>query len=179
MLLSPPREGILLAIETEKHMKKNYASKIVSAFVAIFVSVAIFCMFAAGFNEAMQSVRGDVFTIMFGTISSTGDGYNVVWPLVIGFVLLLLAFVVAIVGLFLGEDAGKIVAVCEALLTAGAGILFLFAIQFYISANAGKISDLDLTGKTYLGAGSICVSVFSFLATATSLIGLLVMNKKD
>jgi glucan phosphoethanolaminetransferase (alkaline phosphatase superfamily) len=157
-------------------MKKNYASKIVSAFVAIFVVVAIFCMFASAFTEAVQSTRGDVFTVMFGQI---GGVYNVVWPLIIGFVLLLLAFVVAIIGLFLGEEAGKIVAICEALLTVGAAILFLFSVQFYVAANADQIADINNTGITYLGPGTICVSVFAFLATAASLIGLLVMSKKD
>jgi glucan phosphoethanolaminetransferase (alkaline phosphatase superfamily) len=157
-------------------MKKNYASKIVSAFVAIFVVVAIFCMFASAFTEAVQSTRGDVFTVMFGEI---GGIYNVVWPLIIGFILLLLAFVVAVIGLFLGEEVGKIVAICEALLTVGAGTLFLFSVQFYVAANSDQIANINNTGITYLGPGAICVSVFAFLAAATSLIGLLVMNKKD
>jgi glucan phosphoethanolaminetransferase (alkaline phosphatase superfamily) len=113
---------------------------------------------------------------MFGEI---GGIYNVVWPLIIGFILLLLAFVVAVIGLFLGEEVGKIVAICEALLTVGAGTLFLFSVQFYVAANSDQIANINNTGITYLGPGAICVSVFAFLAAATSLIGLLVMNKKD
>ncbi len=160
-------------------MKQNVASRVVSAFVAVFVTVAIFVMYAPAFNEDVQSVRGDVFTVMFGTSVAGGNGYSTVWPLVIGFVLLLLAFFVALAGLGIGRSGAKIVTATETLLTLAAGILFLFAIPFYSAANAAKFSDLNLTGTTSLGAGTICVVVFSFLAAATGLLGFFLASRKE
>jgi hypothetical protein len=160
-------------------MKKNNASKVVLSLSALFAAIAVFCMFAGAFNEDIISVRGNVFTAMFGTISENGNGYKVVWPLVGGFVLLLLSFLVSVIGLFLGDEAGKVTAATEALCATASGVLFLFTTQFYVAANADKVTDLNLTGTTSLGPGPICVAVFAFLAALCGVIGFLTLKKKD
>ncbi|MBR5750240.1 MAG: hypothetical protein IKX82_01135 [Bacilli bacterium] len=148
-------------------------TRITSVFAFIFSFVAMMCMFADAFAGESGCARGNVYSVMF----ALQDGYNVVWPLIIGFVCVCLVVLAAIGGFIIGEAAGKSIALAEIVLGVGAAVLFIFSILFYTSAN--PTVDMASTADSGLGAGSICVIVFSFLAAAFGAIDLLVHSKKN
>ncbi|MBR5990260.1 MAG: hypothetical protein IK034_00280, partial [Bacilli bacterium] len=106
-------------------------TRITSVFAFIFSFVAMMCMFADAFAGESGCARGNVYSVMF----ALQDGYNVVWPLIIGFVCVCLVLVAAIGGFIIGENAGKSIALAEIVLGVGAAVLFIFSIMFYTSAN--------------------------------------------
>ena len=148
-------------------------TRITSVFAFIFSFVAMMCMFADAFAGESGCARGNVYSVMF----ALQDGYNVVWPLIIGFICVCLVLLAAIGGFIIGEASGKTIALAEIVLGVAAGILFIFATLFYTSANPAV--DMASTADSGLGAGSICVIVFSFLAAAFGAIDLLVHSKKN
>ena len=148
-------------------------TRITSVFAFIFAFVAMMCMFADAFAGESGCARGNVYSVMF----ALQDGYNVVWPLIIGFVCVCLVLLAAIGGFIIGEAAGKSIALAEIVLGVGAAVLFIFSILFYTSAN--PTVDMASTADSGLGAGSICVIVFSFLAAGFGAIDLLVHSKKN
>ena len=148
-------------------------TRITSVFALIFSFVAMMCMFADAFAGESGCARGNVYSVMF----ALQDGYNVVWPLIIGFIAICLAIVTAIGGVLIGEASGKTIAIAEILLGLIAGIIFIFSILFYTSAN--PTVDMASTADSGLGAGSICVIIFSFLAAGFGVIDLLVHSKKN
>jgi hypothetical protein len=151
-------------------MNNKSSSKVLSTLIAIFAIVAIFVEYAAAFYDDDGTVLGSVFTVMFGV----SNKYATVWPLVIAFVALLLGFLLLIGNLVLSGKGLKACFLAEAVLFIGAGVLFLFGLQFFEAANPGNL----VGGKSYLGAGSITTAVFAFLAGASALGGLL-LAKKD
>lgn len=148
-------------------------TRITSVFAVIFSFVAMMCMFADAFAGESGCARGNVYSVMF----ALQDGYNVVWPLIIGFVCVCLVLLAGLGGFIIGEAAGKSIALAEIVLGVAAGILFIFAAMFYTSANPSV--DMASTADSGLGAGSICVIVFSFIAAAFGAIDLLVHSKKQ
>lgn len=135
--------------------------------------VALMCMFANLLNSDPSDGSGNVYVAMFGM---KNDTYQVVVPLVIAFCLLLLLCIVSIVDAFMPTHKVYL-ALTELALGLASGILFFNAKGFYESANG---FNLDLSqGSTWLGAGSICVIVFSFIGAAFALLGILSNRKKD
>lgn len=155
-------------------MKKRSTTRVFSVLAALSAFVAIMCMFANLFSEEIDSAEGNVFVAMFGMKNST---YGVVWPLVIAFVLLILLVIVGFFGLALGDAGAKFIPLLVIVLGLAAGILFFFPVAFYQQANPWwRPSD---AGYASLGAGSICVIVFSFLSAALGLFNLLVDHKSE
>lgn len=148
-------------------MKKNQTTRILSLIGALGGAIAFFCLFAAAFTEEQISVRGNLFAIMF---PSARSGYAIVVPLVIAMAVLCLAFVSSLVAAFLNEKAKRILSIVNAVLYVAVAVAFLFTTDFYLLANQGVVDIyLQQTGKTSIGAGPICVAVFSFLAAACCL----------
>ena len=139
-------------------MKNNQTNRILSLLGALSAFVAFFCLFAAAFTEEVISVRGNLFQVMFPTSSS---GYNLVYPLIGGMVLIILAFLVGLIFAFLKEKEQKIGSIINMVFFLAAGILFLLTTNFYLLANPGI--DLAATGETSMGAGPICVAIFCFI----------------
>lgn len=159
-------------------MKKKSNTRVFSILVALAAFVAIMCMFADIFDEEINSGEGNIFVAMFG-MHYTGQA--VVWPIVIGFVLLIALVLVGFAGFILADAGKKFIPFIEIILGLGVGILFFFVVDFYFSAN-DEISA-DRIQKAYpgigLGAGSICVIVFSFLAAALGLLNVLTDKKSE
>ena len=155
-------------------MKKRSATRVFSVLAALSAFVAIMCMFANLFSEETNSAEGNIFVAMFGMKNST---YAVVLPLVIAFVLLILLVIVGIFGLALGDNGSKFIPFLVIALGLAAGILFFFPVKFYQMANPWF--NPTEVGYASLGAGSICVIVFSFLAAAFGLLNLLVDHKGE
>lgn len=137
--------------------------------VAIMAAVAIFVMFSTGFgaDKELESVRGNVFTIMFG---SSSMGYHPVPGLIVGFALLCAGFLTALVSGFLPGKSSMFGFGITLILLAVGATLFAFAPAMYTSANA------DIISKSYgesitLGVGLILVMVFGYLGAALSLFG--------
>ena len=155
-------------------MKKVKSStRVISVFVLIFAFVTMMCMFAEAFAGESGCARGSVYSVMF----ALQDGYNVVWPLVIGFVGVCLLMIAALAGFFLGETSGKVIALTEIFLGVAVAALFIFAISFYTAVNPN--ADLPSTADNSLGSGSICVIVFSLIAAGFGLIDVLIHAKKN
>ena len=57
-------------------------TRITSVFALIFSFVAMMCMFADAFAGESGCARGNVYSVMF----ALQDGYNIVVPLIIGFI---------------------------------------------------------------------------------------------
>ncbi len=150
-------------------MKKRYPVKIAALLGVICLLVSIFSMFAKAFTEDQGAVRGNFYEVMFGLI----DGTSVVLLLVVGFVLLCLALIACLFGLSLTDKGTKAFAIVLIVLAAAGGTLCLFSIPFYTAANG--IVDINNTGVTTLGPGSIVPAVFAYLAV---LIGLYLLLKK-
>ncbi len=145
-------------------MKKNQTTRILSLIGALGGAIAFFCLFAAAFTEEVINVRGNLFNIMF---PGTNSGYEIVIPLVVAMSVLCLAFLSSLVAAFLNEKAKRILSIVNAVLYVAVAVSFLFTTDFYLLANPGVY--LQETGNTSIGAGPICVAVFSFLAAACSL----------
>ena len=145
-------------------MKKNQTNRIMSLLGALSSFIAFFCLFAVAFTEEVISVRGNLFQVMFPSSSS---GYAYVYPLIAGMVFIILAFFLSLMAIFMSEKVQKIFGVINGVLLIAAGILFLMTITFYLMANPNI--DLSLTGETSLGAGPICVAIFSFLGAIFNL----------
>lgn len=155
-------------------MKKKSNTRVFSVLVALSAFVAIMCMFADIFSEKVGSPEGNIFVAMFGMHNSD---YQVVWPLVISFCLLMLLVLTGFMGFMLGDAGKKIIPLIEIVLGIAAGVLFFFAIRFFYNANAGYCSGFDTYehflnahAEITLGAGSICVIVFSFFAAGLALL---------
>ena len=156
-------------------MKKKSNTKVFSLLVAIASFVAIMCMFADIFSEKVGSPEGSIFVAMFGMHNST---YNVVWPLVIGFVALIVLTLVGLTGFVLADSGKKVVPFIELALGVGIGILFFFTIKFFASSNGFDENFSSAHSEISLGAGTICVIVFSFVAAALALLNLVADSKK-
>lgn len=157
-------------------MKKKSNTKVFSLLVAIAAFVAIMCMFANIFSEKVDSGEGSIFVAMFGMHNSS---YNVVWPIVGGFVALIVLTLVGLTGFILADSGKKVIPLIELVLAAGVGISFFFVINFFISSNGFNPEIFYAAhSEISLGAGSICVIVFSFIAAALALLNLVADSKK-
>ena len=157
-------------------MKKKSNTKVFSLLVAIAAFVAIMCMFANIFSEKVDSGEGGIFVAMFGMHNSS---YNVVWPIVGGFVALIVLTLVGLTGFILADSGKKVIPLIELVLGAGVGISFFFVINFFISSNGFNPEIFYAAhSEISLGAGSICVIVFSFIAAALALLNLVADSKK-
>lgn len=158
-------------------MKKKSNTRVFSILVALAAFVAIMCMFADIFDEEVNSGEGNIFVAMFGMHYTD---QVVVWPIVIGFVLLIALVLVGLAGFILADAGKKFIPFIEIILGLGVGILFFFVVDFYFSANGISADQIQ---KAYpsigLGAGSICVIVFSFLAAALGLLNVLTDKKSE
>ena len=145
------------------------ANVIIGIGAALMAMVAIFVMFSTGFgpDKDLESVRGSVFTIMFG---SSTMGYHAVPGLIVGFVLLIVGFLSALVSCFLpGKSAMFGFGITLVLFAVGA-TLFAFAPAMYKAANSDLISTA-ITEDITLGVGLILTMVFGYLGAALSLFG--------
>ena len=157
-------------------MKKKSNTKVFSLLVAIASFVAIMCMFANIFSEKVDSGEGSIFVAMFGMHNSN---CYVVWPIVAGFVALIVLTLVGFVGFILGDSGKKVIPLIELVLSVGVGVLFFFTINFFISSNGFDPEVFYAAhSEIALGAGTICVIVFSFIAAALALLNLVVDSKK-
>ena len=157
-------------------MKKKSNTKVFSLLVAIAAFVAIMCMFANIFSEKVDSGEGSIFVAMFGMHNSS---YSVVWPIVGGFVALIVLTLVGLTGFILADSGKKVIPLIELVLGAGVGISFFFVINFFISSNGFNPEIFYAAhSEISLGAGSICVIVFSFIAAALALLNLVADSKK-
>ena len=157
-------------------MKKKSNTKVFSLLVAIAAFVAIMCMFANIFSEKVDSGEGNIFVAMFGMHNSS---YNVVWPIVGGFVALIVLTLVGLTGFILADSGKKVIPLIELVLGAGVGISFFFVINFFISSSGFNPEIFYAAhSEISLGAGSICVIVFSFIAAALALLNLVADSKK-
>lgn len=146
--------------------KTRSLPRLLSVAAAILGLVAFFCNFAPAFNEDGGASRGNLFTAVFGL-----DSHAVVIPLVIAMVLLLLAILASLSGAVLGDSGYRVIGLSELVLGTASGVLYLFSVTFYASANG--IADMNLTGSTGLGAGPICVAVFALLVAMLGLLTIL------
>lgn len=153
-------------------MKKKSNTKVFSLLVAIAAFVAIMCMFANIFSEKVDSPEGNIFVAMFGMHNSS---YNVVWPIVGCFVALIVLTLVGLTGFILADSGKKVIPLIELVLGAGVGMSFFFVVNFFMSSNGFNYAAHS---EISLGAGSICVIVFSFIAAALALLNLVADSKK-
>lgn len=150
-------------------MKKKSNTRVFSVLVALSAFVAIMCMFADIFAEKVASPEGNIFVAMFGMHNSD---YQVIWPLVIAFCVLILLVITGFMGFMLGDAGKKFIPLIEIVLGVAAGVVFFFVIRFFYNANAvtcnfGSYDHfLNAHPEISLGSGSICVIVFSFFAAA-------------
>lgn len=149
-------------------MKKKSNTRVFSILVALSAFVAIMCMFANIFSEKVDSAEGNIFVAMFGMHSTD---HQVVWPIVIGFVALIVLVLIGLLGFILGDSGKKFIPFIEIVLGIGVGVLFFFVIDFYMSANG---FDLRAYPEITLGAGTICIIVFSFLSAALGVLNIFV-----
>lgn len=157
-------------------MKKKSNTRVFSILVAISAFVAIMCMFANIFSEKVDSGEGNIFVAMFGMHNSN---CYVVWPIVAGFVGLILLTIVGLIGFVLADSGKKIIPVIELVLGVGTGVLFFFVIDFFIAGNGLDPNTFYAAhSEISLGAGTICVIVFSFLSAGLALLNLIVDSKK-
>ncbi len=151
-------------------MKKKSNTRVFSILVAACAFVAIMCMFANIFAEKVDSGEGNIFVAMFGMHNSDA---NVVWPIVGGFVGLIVLALVGFVGFILGDSGKKFIPFIEIVLGIGVGVLFFFVIDFYIAASGDNVSHFYAAHpEISLGAGTICVIVFSFLGAGLGLLNI-------
>ena len=156
-------------------MKKKSNTRVFSILVAISAFVAIMCMFANIFSEKVDSGEGSLFVAMFGMHNSN---CYVVWPIVAGFVGLIVLTIVGLVGFVLADSGKKIIPVMELILGVAVGVLFFFVIDFFISSNGLDANVFyQAHSEISLGAGTICVIVFSFLSAALALLNIVVDSK--
>lgn len=155
-------------------MKKKSNTKVFSLLVAIAAFVAIMCMFADIFTEKGGSPEGSIFVAMFGMHNSS---YSVVWPIVGGFVALIVLTLVGLAGFILADSGKKVIPLIELVLGVGVGVLFFFTINLFASCNNFK-DFYAAHSEIALGAGTICVIVFSFIAAALALLNLVADSKK-
>ena len=166
--------SIRIFLKRETFMKKTRSlPRILNALVAIAALVAFFCNFAPTFStDYHSSVHGNLFNSIYAY--GLCEGYNIVTPLVIAMSTLSLLLIMSIVGFILGDKHHKLIALIEIVLAIATGVLYLLTWNFFSSANG---VDLASTGETGLGAGPICVSVFSFVAAFLSFL-IIAMGKK-
>jgi hypothetical protein len=156
-------------------MKKSPVSKIISTLIAIFVLVAIFVMFSDCFYSTKYStVFGSCFDVMFAL--NLSDTYEPVIPLIVAFASLVTIFILTFGGFVLEGKSLSFLYVVETAILIAVGVIFLFAVKFEEAAQNISLSDYS---EGSLGAGSICVVVFSFLGAATGIIGLLANKKQE
>ena len=160
-------------------MKKSSITKIIGVLIAILAIVAIFCMFATAFNGLGE--RGNVFKVIFGV---SGQQYKPVWLGIVSFGLLVLGVLCAGVAIALPKQKSKFVFIADLLILAAAGTLMFFLKNAYISANGGTdvyhgAVSTDTWDDAKLGAGPICVAIFSYLAAVFSFIGFALSKKED
>lgn len=158
-------------------MKKKSNTRVFSLLAALSAFVAIMCMFANIFDEKVNSGEGNIFVAMFGMHYSE---QNVVVPLVLGFVALMILVIVGLTGFILGDAGKKFIPLIEIVMGLGIGILFFFVIDFFIAAN-GLDKDVFYSSHAEigLGAGTICVIVFSFISAALGFLNIFVDRKKE
>ena len=142
---------------------------IIAIGAAIMAIVAIFVMFSTGFgpDKELESVRGSVFTIMFG---SSTMGYRPIPGLIVGFVLLIVGAVTALISGFLPGKAGMIGFGLTLVLLAAGATLFAFAPSMYVATNKDLMS-VSITEEISLGVGLILTMVFGYLGAVLALFG--------
>ncbi|OPZ35046.1 MAG: hypothetical protein BWY98_00842 [Tenericutes bacterium ADurb.BinA155] len=139
---------------------------IVGLVVAVFVAVAVFVLFANCFAtpSGYGAEYGSAFKVMFG---SQGSAYNAVPLLIVAFSLYCAAFLTAIVGAFCFGKVQTIVYGLTALMSIGAGVIFLLSVSLFRAVNTAPIGSEAIS----LGAAPITSSVFAFLGGVLSLFG--------
>jgi len=153
--------------------KTRSVPRILAALMAICFFVAVFCGFASAFDGDSGNSRGTLYTAMFGL--EDGLNRNIVVPLMVAFIFLCLFVFVALAGFILGDKYSKIIGALCLIGGVTIGVMFLLTMNFYIAANE---VDLTRTDETSLGAGPICVAVFSFIAAFFGGLDLLVSKKQ-
>ena len=92
---------------------------------------------------------------------------------------LIVLTIVGLTGFILADSGKKVIPLIELVLGAGVGISFFFVINFFISSNGFNPEIFYAAhSEISLGAGSICVIVFSFIAAALALLNLVADSKK-
>ena len=135
--------------------------------VTLLSIIGVFTLFSTAFGAGeTPSVRGSLFTVMFG---SDAMGYALVPGLLIAFILLCLSILVGLIASFMPGKLGTIVFGLNGLLLAGSGVLWCLAPSLYASANADIISDM--AEAITLGTGCICALIFSFAGALLSFYG--------
>jgi|LAHS01.1.fsa_nt_gb hypothetical protein len=148
-------------------MKTNQTSKIIAGLIALFTMVGFFTMFAPAFaSSPSASVNGNIFAVTFGN----SDRNIPVIPLfIVAFSLLIAAFLFSFGGFILSKKNAILLYGIEFVFTLAVGVIFLFGVQIFDGVHgANTLENLNEAG---LGAGSICVIVFSFISAALALIG--------
>jgi amino acid transporter len=148
-------------------MKTNQSSKIVAGLIALFTLIAFFTMFAPAFaSSAFQSANGNIFAVTFG---NSDKNLPLIPLFVVAFALLITSFILSFGGLVLTSKSAMLLYVVEFVLTLAVGVIFLFAVKIFNGAHPNtSLADLS---EDSLGAGSICVIVFSFISALLSLVG--------
>jgi len=149
-------------------MKKNPVNKIVSALVIVFALVAIFVLYSACFSGAnkLSSSYGSCFDVMFST--GLSDKNAVVPFMIVGFVCLIVAVLLAFAGFVLERKQMIVLLLVLAALLVANAVIFLFSVQIWEAVQGISLSN---TRDNALGSGAICSIIFSFLGAATALVG--------
>ncbi|MCR4562082.1 MAG: hypothetical protein K5694_02620 [Bacilli bacterium] len=153
-------------------MKNSSSRNVIAVFTIIFAVVAVFVMFAPAFHSNNYGTTlGSVFHVMFGNESAK---YAPLPLLIVAFIFAVIGALVALSEFFLEGKNRKIVLASEAIIFLAVGTVFFFIRPIFSATNH---VDLDLIDETGLGAGTICVIIFSYLAAAINLLGLALEGK--
>lgn len=149
-------------------MNNRRVSLIIGLLVTILAITSILVCFAPAFgadSAGYADTRGNVFQIMFGY-----QGKNAIPALIVAFVLQCVAVLFGLLGAFLPARLGGINLGVAALLLIVSGVLFLFAPNFYSSANASSI--VPIAGETIgNGTGILLTSIFSIVSGVIGIYG--------
>ncbi|MCQ2772685.1 MAG: hypothetical protein MJ238_05385 [Bacilli bacterium] len=166
--------------KTTQTKTTSLAGKVGGLASALLSIIAIFTMFAPAFNEEEGNARGNLFQVMFGNSWKSNPGnYNPVWPLIIGFALLVIAVFLGFAIAALEGKAKKALTAGALVANAGAIALTMFECQFYYAANADHIVSLESTGVTYIGAAAICVAIFAGIAVVINFFSLIYKGEAE
>jgi|GEM_PF-2323726 len=153
--------------------KSNIFVGIVSAIFAFVATMVLFAdMFTATYGgQKYGKEYGTGYQVMFGL--EQGKSLNGVPLLVMAFVFLCVAFALLIVAAIMAGKVQGLVFAVSALLLIAAGVLFLFSVSLFDSANK---SIIDASGTYHvdelsLGAAPISCAVFALLGGVLSLYG--------
>lgn len=144
--------------------KVNIIIGIVAAILAI---VSIFTLFATCFGPSDSpashpSTLGSCYDVMFGK-----QGFNAVVPLIIAFVLQIVAAVFILIGAFLPGKLGMFGLGIGAIAVVVAGILWLLAPTLFLGVNT-----MTAEAETVVsGTGNIVTAILCFVGGVLSLYG--------